>query len=41
MEAETLGDEQGKVKVKALLNTLVDTQEAIKAELVLARQWVT
>ena len=31
MEGQTLGDEQGKIKVKALLNALIDTQEAIKA----------
>ena len=30
-KAETLGDKQAEVKVKALLNGLVDTQEAIKA----------
>ena len=32
MQAETLGDEQGRVKVKALLKTLIDTQEAIKTD---------
>jgi len=32
MDAEKLCDKQGEVKVKALLNALVDTQEAIKAD---------
>ena len=32
MEADTLGDKQGKVKVKALFNALVDPQPAIEAE---------
>jgi len=32
MEVETLDDKQGKVKVKALLNALVNTQAAIEAE---------
>ena len=33
MEAETLGDKQSDVKVKALLNALIDTEAAIVAEL--------
>ena len=32
MEAETLGDKQGKVKVKALLSALVDKQSKIEAK---------
>ena len=33
MEAETLGDKQSDVKVKALLNALLDTEAAIAFEL--------
>ena len=32
MEAETLGDKQGEVKAKALLNALDDTLTNIEAE---------
>lgn len=32
IEAETVDDERGKVKVKAVLNTLVDAQEAINSD---------
>ena len=32
MEAETLGDKQGEVKAKALLNALDDTLADIEAE---------
>jgi len=32
MEAETIGDTQREVKVKALLNTVADTLAEIKAE---------
>ena len=33
MEAETLGDKQSDVKVKALVNLLLDTKAAIAVEL--------
>jgi len=32
MDAETLGDKQGEVKGKALLNALADTQAEIEAQ---------
>ena len=32
MQAEKLVDEQGRVKVKALLNALMDDEEAIKTD---------
>ena len=32
MQAEKLGDEQGRVKVKALLNALMHKEEAIKTD---------
>ena len=32
MQVETLGDEHGRVKVKALSNALIDTHEAIQKD---------